>query len=116
MTKEEQICHSCQTADFHQFGGHFTPLQLQDELMGLICIQCGTCKAASKSASKTNFQSLEKILQSKENFQQEWVLAQTEEDKLKHKILNFAVYRINEPPNEDLYESNYSAPIGQVSH
>ena len=109
MTRE-QICN-CDTEDFHEFGGNFTPLELQDGLMGLICIQCGTCKAA-RSASKTNFQSLEDFLQSKDNFEPEWTLVTTEQDRNRHKILNFAVYRLNEPPDQDQFESNYSAPIG----
>lgn len=80
-----------------EFGGNFTPLQLQDQLMGLICIQCGTCKAAAKSASKANFQSLQEFLHSNENSKisgaSHWAVALTENDKLRQQILNFAVYR-----------------------
>ena len=77
-----------------EFGGNFTPLQLQDQLMGLICIQCGTCKAAAKSASKANFQSLQEFLHNEKiSGASHWAVALTENDKLRQQILNFAVYR-----------------------
>ena len=77
-----------------EFGGNFTPLQLQDQLMGLICIQCGTCKAAAKSASKANFQSLQEFLHNEKiSGASHWAAALTENDKLRQQILNFAVYR-----------------------
>ena len=77
-----------------EFGGNFTPLQLQDQLMGLICIQCGTCKAAAKSASKANFQSLQEFLHNEKiSGGSHWAVALTENDKLRQQILNFAVYR-----------------------
>ena len=96
---QDLIC-SCEVGSQEkkwEFGGNFTPLQLQDQLMGLICIQCGTCKAAAKSASKANFQSLQEFLHSNENSKisgaSHWAVALTENDKLRQQILNFAVYR-----------------------
>ena len=117
MTQDLITICPCETAEKNEFGGNFTPLQLQDQLMGLICIQCGTCKAAAqqKSASKANFQSLPEFLHNPEKkFESEWSLALTEEDKIRQQILNFAIYRINEPPNKDEFESNYALPIEDV--
>jgi hypothetical protein len=28
-------------------------------------------------------------------------------DSLRHKLLNFVIYRLNEPPNQDNFECNY---------
>ena len=115
MTQDLITICPCETAEKNEFGGNFTPLQLQDQLMGLICIQCGTCKAAlQKSASKANFQSLPDFLHNPEKNKSEWSLALTEDDKIRQQILNFAIYRINEPPNKDEFESNYALPIEDV--
>ena len=116
MTQDLITICPCETAEKNEFGGNFTPLQLQDQLMGLICIQCGTCKAAAKSASKANFQSLQEFLHTEEKKSKDsnWSLALTEDDKLRQQILNFAIYRINEPPNKDEFESNYALPIEDV--
>ena len=94
MTQDLITICPCETAEKNEFGGNFTPLQLQDQLMGLICIQCGTCKAAAKSASKANFQSLQEFLHNEKiSGASHWAEALTENDKLRQQILNFAVYR-----------------------
>ena len=40
-----------------------------------------------------------------------WSLAENPEDLFRHQILNFGVYRVNEPPNKDEFECNYSNPV-----
>ena len=38
------------------------------------------------------------------------MLASDEEDMYVHLVLNFVVYRLNEPPASSNYECNYGAP------
>ena len=39
------------------------------------------------------------------------MLATDDEDMYRHLVLNFVVYRLNEPPASSNYESNYGAPM-----
>ena len=109
----DSIC-TCQdpSVNFTEYGGKFTKTKVS-QLPGLICIDCKNCVAVKSSNDKT-YQDLEKLLglgQDSDLTRQGWVQAEAPDDFLKHKILNFAQYRINEPPNKENFECNYSEPM-----
>ena len=99
-----QIC-ACQI-DFDEFGGGFTTSEICQDVAGLICIYCGQCPAV-KISPMDSFQSLDSMLEDQTVLEDGWKAARHAKDFFKHKLLSFAVYRINEPPVKEAFECNY---------
>ena len=98
------ICECQKESDFFDdLSGSYTKTDISG-IPALICIYCGNCVAVKNGKKFTN---LEKLLEDKTVLKDGWQLARGENDIFKHKLLNFAVYRINEPPNKDNFECNY---------
>lgn len=104
----ELIC-SCQdpSVTYTEYGGGFTKTEISN-ISGLICIRCSKCIAIQQYE---DYYSLQELLQDTSNHKKGWIQAQSNDDLYKHKLLNFIVYRINEPPNKETFECNYSEPI-----
>ena len=103
------IC-SCQnpSVSYTEYGGSFTKTEVS-QLNGLICIDCKKCIAIKNNNG--NYKSVDNLLLCDSNILKNgWILAVNSQDLFKHKLLNFVQYRINEPPNKELFECNYSEP------
>lgn len=106
MTSSVTVC-GCQaetTTSFDPLGGSFTKSEICDGIPGVICIYCGCCVAVKIEGE---FQRIEDLLVDPNVQADGWRLARCQSDYLKHKLLNFGIYRFNEPPNKDNYECNY---------
>ena len=101
LDKMENTCVCENIGIIEEFGGSFTKSEIAPEIPTFICINCGNCTFVSLNGK---FQKLEESFKDETKTKDGWLIAHNEADLMKHKLLNFGVYRINEPPNRDAYE------------
>ena len=87
-----------------EFGGSFTTSTIYNGLPGLICIHCGSCSAVKIEGQ---YLGLDSLLKDDSILEDGWRPALTTKHLFIQKLLNFAIYRVNEPPEKDKFECNY---------
>ena len=105
MTSDQCICLTDE-ANITDLGGSYTTSEINGVGAGLLCIHCGACVAIKKT-NESSFEDLEVYLEDAWVDHDGWQLTRHEKDLFRHGILNFAVYRINEPPDKDKFECNF---------
>jgi hypothetical protein len=106
----EKICE-IEQSKISEFGGNFTTTNIFDGNPALICINCGSCSAVKIQGQ---FHGLENLLTDESILEDGWRPALTSKHLFIQKLLNFAIYRVNEPPEKDKFECNYSEPVENV--
>ena len=87
-----------------EFGGSFTTSSIYNGLPALICIYCGSCSAVKIEGQ---YLGLDSLLKDDSILEDGWRPALTTKHLFIQKLLNFAIYRVNEPPEKDKFECNY---------
>ena len=87
-----------------EFGGSFTTSNIFDGFPALFCINCGSCSAVKIQG---RFQGLPGLLHDDSILEDGWKPALSTNHLLMQKLLNFAIYKVNEPPEKEKFECNY---------